>query len=106
MDDPQFVEAARVLAEKALTSSPQNVDVAFDYLSYRLLSRSFNDKERAVVKSSYKDYLSYYDSTPADAKKLIAVGESKAPTNLAAPELAAMTMVANEVMNLDEVLVN
>jgi mono/diheme cytochrome c family protein len=106
MDDPQFVEAARVLAEKALTSSPQNVDAAFDYLSYRLLSRSFNDKERAVVKSSYKDYLSYYDSTPADAKKLIAVGESKAPNNLAAPELAAMTMVANEVMNLDEVLVN
>ena len=55
--------------------------------------------------SSYRDYLAYYDSVPGDAKKLVGVGESKAPANLPTSKLAAMTMVANEVMNLDEVLV-
>jgi hypothetical protein len=41
-----------------------------------------------------------------EAKQLIAVGESKANAMLDAPLLAAWTMVANELMNLDEVLNN
>ena len=41
---------------------------------------------------------------PEDAKKLIAFGESKADPKLDASELAAWTMLANQLMNLDEVL--
>ena len=46
----------------------------------------------------------HYDSNPSDARKLIAVGDSKADTSLPAAELAAMTMLVNQLMNLDEVL--
>jgi uncharacterized protein DUF1553/uncharacterized protein DUF1549/cytochrome c/concanavalin A-like lectin/glucanase superfamily protein len=105
MNDPQFVEAARVLAQNAITASPSDPDSELEFMANRLLARSFDPKEREVVLSSYKDYLSYYDSTPADAKKLVSVGESKAPASFPTAKLAAMTMVANEVMNLDEVLV-
>ena len=42
--------------------------------------------------------------SPTDAKKLIAFGESKADPALDAVELAAWTMLANQLMNLDEVL--
>ena len=45
--------------------------------------------------------LAYYQSHPDDAEKLIAVGESKPDPQLAAAELAAWTMVANEMMNLE-----
>lgn len=105
MNDPQFVEAARVLAQNAITASPNDPDSEMEYMASRLLARSFEPKERAIVLSSYRDYLAYYDSVPGDAKKLVGVGESKAPANLPTSKLAAMTMVANEVMNLDEVLV-
>jgi hypothetical protein len=105
MNDPQFVEAARALAQNAITASPGDPDGEVEYMASRLLARGFEPKERDIVLSSYRDYLSYYDSVPSDAEKLLSVGESKAPANLPAAKLAAMTMVANEVMNLEEVLV-
>lgn len=105
MDDPQFVEAARVLAQNAILAARSNVGREIDYMSERLVARKFDDKERDVVLRSYKDYLAFYKSKPEDAEKLVSVGESKPSTALPAPQLAAMTMVANELMNLDEVLV-
>jgi hypothetical protein len=105
MDDPQFVEAARVLAQNALLASRGNVDRQMNYMASRLLARNFDDKERAIVLRSYRDYLAYYESAPSDATKLLSVGESKPAATLPAPKVAAMTMVANELMNLDEVLV-
>jgi hypothetical protein len=105
MNDPQFIEAARVLAQNALLASRGNVDREVNYMAGRLLARSFTKKERTVALQSYRDYLTYYQSDPSDATKLISVGESKRAPSLPAPQLAAITMVANELMNLDEVLV-
>ncbi len=56
------------------------------------------------MKGVYDDLLAHYKAELAEAKKLIAVGESKADPKLDAAELAAWTMVANQLMNLDEVL--
>ncbi len=105
MDDPQFVEAARVLAQNAILASPKNVDREIDYMAGLLLARKFNEKERVIVLRSYRDYLAYYESDRGDAAKLVSVGESKPAASLRIPQVAAMTMVANELMNLDEVLV-
>jgi hypothetical protein len=74
-------------------------------MAARLMSRDLDAKEMAIVLSSYHDYVSYYDGKPADAQKLLSVGESKADASLPKPQFAAMTMVANELMNMDEVLV-
>ncbi|MBV9308062.1 MAG: hypothetical protein JOZ45_18085 [Acidobacteriaceae bacterium] len=76
-----------------------------NYIADRLMARDLDAKEYGVVAQSYKDYLNYYDSKPEDAAKLLSVGESKADPKLPKAEFAAMTMVANELMNLDEVLV-
>jgi hypothetical protein len=46
----------------------------------------------------------HYDADPQDARKLIAVGEKKADPAIPPPELAAWTMVASEMLNLDETL--
>jgi hypothetical protein len=105
MNDPQFVEAARVLAQNALLASHKDVDREVNYMTSRLLSRKLEPKERQVVVNSYRDYMTYYESAPEDAKKLVSVGESKADASLPVPKLAALTMVANELLNLDEVLV-
>jgi len=104
MNDVQFVEAARNLAQRAMEAHKNNFDLQLDFLTERLISRRFESKEREIVKASHRDFLRHYDSTPADAGKLIAVGESKANSKLGLAEFAALTMVSNELMNLDEVL--
>ena len=70
----------------------------------RRLARPLDDRERSVAQREYQDFLRYYDGNPDDAKKLIAFGDSKADDSLAPAELAAMTMLVNQLMNLDEVL--
>ena len=103
LNDVQYVEAARVLAEKTLNSADSDDD-RIDFLALRLLARPFRDEEMAVVRSSLIALRSHYKSDEAAAKKLIEFGESKADPKLEAMELAAWTMLANELLNLDEVL--
>lgn len=103
LNDPQFVEAARHLATRAIRSSDQ-VAGRIDFMAQRLLARSFRDEERAVVEASLHDLLRHYQQHVDEAKKLITVGESKPDDQIDPAVLAAWTMVANELMNLDEVL--
>jgi hypothetical protein len=100
MNDPQYVEAARHLAERMLQTPIGRVD----FLAKQVLGRTFDLRERQIVDRAYADYLAHYKLRQDDAKKLIATGASKPDAKLPAPELAAWTMVANQVLNLDEVL--
>jgi hypothetical protein len=104
MNDPQFVEAARRLAANAELASHGKIDRAINFIGSRLIARSFEPKEREILESEYRDYLSYYAAHPDDARKLISVGDSKPNAKINPAKFAALTMVANQVMNLDEVL--
>jgi hypothetical protein len=103
MNDVQFVEAARRLAAHAMQSS-ELLDARLDYLTSRVLARPFGAKEREITTRAYRDFMSYYDAHPDEARKLVAAGASDPDSALNATELASMTMVANQVMNLDEAL--
>jgi len=103
LNDVQFVEAARVLAEKAIKAGP-NDDARIGFISAKLLARAFKPQELAIVKESLTALRANYKAKPADAAKLITFGESKPDATLDAIELAAWTMLVNELLNLDEVL--
>ncbi len=103
MNDEQFVEAARHLAQKAMKAAP-DLDGRLDFLSGRLVARKLAGKEREVSRAAYQDYLRYYDSHPDAAQMLISVGEERPDAAMNWAESAAMTMVANQLLNLDEVL--
>ena len=103
LNDPQFVEAARSLAEAVLRSANDDA-TRMNTLSGRLLSRPFRDEEAKVVAASLADLSIFYKAHPEDAAKLLAFGDKKADASLDAPTLAAWSMLANELMNLDEVL--
>jgi hypothetical protein len=75
-----------------------------EFLARRLLARSFTLEERPLVEQSLAQLLAYYREHPDDARKLIGVGESKPNAALDAATLAGWTMLANELMNLDEAL--
>lgn len=104
LNDEQFVEAARNLAQLTLKKCESNGTDRLDFMMEQLLARPLSKRERNVVESSLKDLLAHYQAAPKEAAELVAVGESKADEALDKPTLAAYTMVANELMNLDEVL--
>lgn len=104
LNDVTFVEAARALAEKVLKEGEGCDDCRADLLAERVLARPFKDAERPIVQASLESLAAYYREHPDEAARLIAVGESKADPALDARELAAWTMLANQVMNLDEAL--
>jgi hypothetical protein len=104
LNDPQFVEAARNLAQHALEASKGDVAKTADYIAARLLSRPLKAEEKAIVLNSQVELQDHYKASAEDAKALLAVGESKPDSSLDGATLAAWTMVCNELMNLDEVL--
>ena len=69
-----------------------------------MLCRPLKAKEQPIVQASLADLRKHYTASPTDAEALLKVGESKADENLPKPELAAWTMLCNQLMNLDEVL--
>ena len=102
LNDPQFIEAARALAQNAMK---QPDDAARQqYIARRVLSRPLSDKEAGVVSRVRKSLIDHYTANPEDAKKLIAVGETKPDPAIDAAALAAWTMVCNQMLNLDEAL--
>ncbi|MSU76558.1 MAG: DUF1553 domain-containing protein [Gemmataceae bacterium] len=104
LNDVQFVEAARHLAQTALKDGGKTDDERIDFIAKRLLARSFREVELKIVRGSLSDLAAHYQKRPDDARKLITVGESQPDATLNAPTLAAWTMLVNQLMNLDEVL--
>jgi mono/diheme cytochrome c family protein len=104
LNDPQFVEAARYLAQRALKEGGVTCKSRLDFVAGRLLARPLRNEEIGVLQEELEDLLAYYRGHDADARKLIAVGESRADPTLDVPTLAGWTMLVNQMMNLDEVL--
>lgn len=104
LNDIQFVEAARNLAERALKEGGATNASRINYIANRLLARPFNPTEMAVVGKSLNDIQGFYNGHAKEAKELIMTGESKADASLPAERLAAWTLLTNQLMNLDEAL--
>jgi hypothetical protein len=104
LNDPQFIEAARVLAQRALKDGGSAAEDRVAYLTERLVSRRLRPEESKVALASLDDLLAFYQAHPEDAKALLSEGESKPDPALDPSTLAAWTMLTNELMNLDEVL--
>jgi hypothetical protein len=103
MNDVQFVEAARYLAETAMESAIA-FDARLDYIAARVLGRPLAANERAIARRAYDDFERYYREHPDDARKFLDDGERKPDPSLAPSEHAALTMLASQFLNLDEVL--
>ncbi len=104
LNDPQSVEAARHLAERALREGGANDAARIDFAAKRVLSRPLSVEESSSIERSLTTLSAWYREHPDDARQLIAVGESRPDAALDPPALAAWTMLSNELLNLDEAL--
>jgi hypothetical protein len=101
MNDVQFFEAARAFAEQAMKTST-STDARITRLFRAATSRFPSAQEAEVIRQTFDKHLAAYTGKPEEAKKVIANGESKPDASLNPAELAAWTMIANLVLNLDE----
>ena len=100
MNESQYVESARHLAQQAMKNGG---DIAAGMFR-RATSRPPDAQDLEDLKSAHADFLQVYQADREAAKKLIAVGESKPDATLDPSELAAWTMTANLILNLEEVI--
>jgi hypothetical protein len=101
LNDPQFVEAARVLAQRVQSEAGTEVD---DQLrrAYRLVTgRRAAEREVQILRELYTDELDRFRAGEADAEALLATGEYALPQELDRPHTAALTSVANVLYSTD-----
>jgi hypothetical protein len=104
MNDPTYVESARMLAQRMLDEEPKNVSRRID-LGFRLATgRRPTGQEERLLRTLETKELAEYKASPDRAKQLLSVGESKHDPNLQPAELAAWTTVASTILNLDETI--
>ena len=104
LNDPIFVEAARVFAEHALQHGGSTAGQRIDWVFLQSLDRAPTPQERLILTDLYSQNVQRFTAAPADARALVSTGDSPAPGKADIPQLAAMTMVARAVLNLDEAI--
>jgi hypothetical protein len=102
LNDPQFVEAARALAARMIREAGGDAGGRIALGFRALTGRVPTSEERAALESLYRDELERFRRQRGAAATLLAVGASKPPPGIDAAELAAATVVASTVMNLDD----
>jgi hypothetical protein len=101
LNDAQFVEAARVLAEKALREGGVNTREQITFAFWRLAVRPPETKELETLADLWQEQKEIFAKEPERARQLISVGDRARDPNLDAVDLAAMTIVTQAILNLD-----
>ena len=105
LNDPQFVEAARVLGEKLLKKFPSD-EAKRNSEAFRELTGRLPDKiELKILSQLFAEQRTLFAKDIESAKKLLSTGESKWDESLPLADFAAMTTLASAIMNFDDFVV-
>jgi hypothetical protein len=114
LNDPQFVEASRVLAQRVLARHPGQARVRHREAFRALIGRSPDEVEAAILDRMFDEQHQWFVRHPGEAVKYVNVGDSAPDPSLASAEpaalaalaaLAATTAVVNAIVNVDEFVV-
>ena len=103
-NDPQFVEAARVLAQRSFVDAGEDIQSGIARMFLRCTGRYPSDFESERLEETFNSFLEGDTAAPEEATKLLQVGEAEIPEGITAPKLAALTLLANALLSLDEVI--
>lgn len=104
LNDPQFVEAARVFGQRIMTVGPSDLDGKLTFAFRVAETRPPSMEELQVLRETYDEQLAHFKENAEAAKALANSGDYARPDGLDDIELAAWTAVANTLMNLDETI--
>lgn len=104
MNDVQWIEAARALAQRVIREAGPDIQQRVNRMSEILLAHDASPPMAAALETSLQKMREHYAKDPKAAHSLVEIGEKKPDTSIPEQELAAWTMVANEMLNLDETI--
>ena len=104
MNEVTFVEAARVLAERMMTEGGTTPEKRIAYAFQRTLNRMPTPAESKILATGQRKLLVRYRAASAEAEKLISIGDAPRNPKLEAADLAACTMTASILLNMDETI--
>ncbi len=104
LNDPVFMEAARVFAQRILTEGGRTFPRQLQWAFQTALSREPTAEELRVLSGLQRTSFRRFTAQRAAAAELLSTGESEVPSNLRPADLAAMTTVARAVLNLHELI--
>jgi hypothetical protein len=104
LNDVQHVEAARAFAQRILKEGGATDETKASFAWLTAVGRRPAASETQVTLDALRAHRTRFTAQPADATKLITFGESKPDATLPAPEVAAWTLTASLLLNLDETL--
>ena len=102
LNDPSYVEAARVFAEEILETGAATDGDRINAVFQRALSRKPNEKERTVLASLMASQRKRFTAAPDAAKEVVAVGERPVAEGVDPVELASLLSVTRTVFNMHE----
>ncbi len=106
LNDPQFVEAARALAERAMKADCASLADRITFVVRALTGRRPSERELATLLSLYHEQHEEFRTGRADPRKLLAVGDAPLESGLDPAECAAMTVLSQAILNHDETIMN
>jgi len=104
LNDPTYVEAARVLAERMIREGGTTPAERINWAYRRAVSRKAKAEEAKLLIELHARHRADFTKDPQAARKLIGTGERPAPADLDAADLAAWTSVARVILNLHETI--
>jgi Trm5-related predicted tRNA methylase len=104
MNDVQWVEAARALAQIVIREAGPDTQHRINRMSEILLAHDAPAPMEAALEASVKQMQDHYAKDPKAARSLVEIGEKRRDASIPEPELATWTMVASEMLNLDETI--
>ncbi len=102
LNDPQFVEAAKVLAERMQSEGGLTIDRQIAYGFRCATGRHPKASELKLLVQLFDENLKRYALDPVDAKSYLSVGSYEIDKHLDIPRTAALAIVANTVFNHDD----
>ncbi len=104
LNDPIYVEASRVFAQRMLTEGGKTLDAQLDWAFARALSRPATAEEKTVLKELYTTNLNRFRTDTPAARQFLTVGDAPLPVKTKPEELAAATMLTRAILNLHETI--
>lgn len=104
MNERQYVESARNLAQRMMREGGTTPESRIQFAFQLLVARKADPMEVKELSSAYLDFLKEMQADVKGAAELIKTGDTPPDATLDKSELAAWTLVANLMLNLDEVL--
>ena len=104
LNDPSYVEAARVFAERIIRNGGEGVTEKLTFAYQTALAREPHDAERKLLTQLYENHKQKYAADEEAAKALLSAGEYQRPADLPLAETAAWTSVARAILNLHETI--